>query len=127
VDTERRKYKRVQGRLRIIYKIVGDTVEGSAYSVDISAGGFCLGVDRLMRSETSLELLVYLPDNEKPFSCTAKVTWQKTKGIKAKDGKFYYDTGLRFETLDLKNRLRLIYYVHQKLRVSRSNEEKKNP
>ncbi|MFA5099783.1 MAG: PilZ domain-containing protein [Candidatus Omnitrophota bacterium] len=123
---ERRKYKRVSGRLRIIYKIAGDAVEGSAYSVDVSAGGFCLGLDRHIKADTELELLVYLPDNEKPFSCSGKVTWQKTQGIKGKNGKFYYDTGLRFDSLDLKNRLRLIYYVHTKLKTT-GNEEKNKP
>jgi hypothetical protein len=125
---ERRKYKRVSGRLRIIYKIPGDTVEeGSAYSIDVSAGGFCLGLDRLVKVDISLDLLVYLPDNEKPFSCGGKVTWQKTRGIKGSDGKFYYDTGIRFETLDLKNRLRLIYYVHNKSKTPGAHEEKTKP
>jgi len=37
---ERRKYKRVAGRLRVIYKVEEEIAEASAYSIDISAGGF---------------------------------------------------------------------------------------
>ncbi len=117
---ERRKYKRVSGRIRIIYKIAGDQAEGSVYSVDVSAGGFCLGLDKFQKTDTILELLVYLPDKEKPFVCLGKVTWQKSSGAKGKDGKVYYDTGVKFENLDLKNRLRLIYYVHGKLKSGAS-------
>ncbi|MCU0651222.1 MAG: PilZ domain-containing protein [Candidatus Omnitrophica bacterium] len=109
---ERRRYKRVSGRLKIVYKAVGEKDEGSVYSMDVSAGGFCLGLDRVFKADTVLELLVYLPDKEKPFLCLGKVAWQKPNAVKASDGKIYFMTGLRFENLDLKNRLRLIYYVH---------------
>jgi Tfp pilus assembly protein PilZ len=121
---ERRKYKRVSGRLRIVYKAVGDQAEGSVYSMDVSAGGFCIGLDRIFASETVLELLVYMPDKDKPFLCLGKVAWQKPSGVKGKDGRLYYETGMRFENLDLKNRLRLIYYVHGKTAPNSSNEEK---
>jgi c-di-GMP-binding flagellar brake protein YcgR len=120
---ERRKYKRVSGRLRIVYKAVGEQAEGSVYSMDVSAGGFCLGLDRILEDETVLELLVYIPDKQKPFFCLGKVAWQKAAGVKGKDGKLYYETGMRFENLDLKNRLRLIYYVHGKLTTG-PNEQK---
>jgi hypothetical protein len=124
MEEERRKYKRVAGRLRIVYKIAGELTEGSVYSVDVSAGGFCLGLDRLIKNETILELLVYLPDKDKPFACSGKVSWQNTRGVRNKDGSFYYDTGFRFEALDLKNRLRLIYYVHGKLKTKNNHEDK---
>jgi hypothetical protein len=122
---DRRKYKRVTERLRIIYKIDGEQIEGSSYSVDVSAGGFCIGLDRVIKEDTVLELLVYLPDNEKAFACKGRVSWQKTPAVKAKDGNSYFDTGISFESLDLKNRLRLIYYVHEKLKKNRIDEEKK--
>ena len=121
---ERRKYKRVPGRLRITYKIVEEAIEGSAYSIDVSAGGFCIGMDQRIKNDTLIELLVYLPDNEKSFTCTARVSWQKMHGIKDKDEKIFYETGLRFEQLDLKNRLRLIYYVHGKTRKINTRYEK---
>lgn len=111
---ERRKYKRVSGRLRIIYKIKEGSIEGSAYSIDVSAGGFCVGLEHRMENDAVLDLLVYLPDNEKPFNCRGKVTWQSSKAQKDKEGRIFFETGLRFENLELKNRLRLIYYVHGK-------------
>lgn len=120
---ERRKYKRVSGRLRIVYKAVGEEAEGSVYSMDVSAGGFCLNLDRMLKEETVLELLVYMPDKEKPFFCLGTVAWRKPAGVKGKDGKIYYETGMRFENLDLKNRLRLIYYVHKKTAKNGSDEE----
>ena len=121
---ERRKYKRVFGRLRIIYKIKEEMIEGSAYSVDVSAGGFCVGFDRRLSDDTVIDLLVYLPDNEKPFTCRGRVAWQKTHPGKDKDGKLIYETGMRFENLELKNRLRLIYYVHGKAKKTDPNEKK---
>jgi hypothetical protein len=124
---ERRKYKRVLGRLRITYKIEADSIEGSAYSIDVSAGGFCIGMDQRIKNDTLVELLVYLPDNEKSFTCTARVSWQKMHGIKDKDEKLFYETGLRFENLDLKNRLRLIYYVHGKTKKMNKYDEKDKP
>jgi len=118
---ERRKYRRVSGRVRIIYKIAGEAEERSVYSVDVSAGGFCLGLDSVQKQDTILELLVYLPDKDKPFLCMGKVTWQKSHGTKGSDGKVYFDTGVKFENLDLKNRLRLIYYVHGKMKKAGSD------
>jgi hypothetical protein len=121
---ERRKYKRVSGNLKIVYKVAGEEREGNVSSLDVSGGGFRLGLDRLVKDATVLELLVYMPDKEKPFTCLGKVAWHNPAGEKGKDGKFYYNTGLKFENLDLKNRLRLIYYVHGKEIPGSANEEK---
>lgn len=109
---ERRKYKRVSGRCRVVYKVNEERIDGSAYSIDVSAGGFCVGFEQRVKSDALIDLLVYLPDNEKPFKCTGRIAWQNAKPHKDKDGKLLYETGLRFENLELKNRLRLIYYVH---------------
>jgi len=53
---ERRKYKRVAGRLRVIYKVEEEIAEASAYSIDISAGGFCLEMGRRMDTNALLIL-----------------------------------------------------------------------
>ena len=121
---ERRKYKRVSGRLRVVYKMDQEPVESSAYSVDISAGGFCLCLHRRVKKDTLLELLVYLPDNEKPFKCMGRVSWQDNDGTKDADGRMLYNTGLCFENLELKNRLRLIYYVHGKSKKINGHDRK---
>ncbi len=113
---ERRKYRRVPGKLRITYKLVGETDETSVYSIDVSAGGFCIGLNRMIKNDTVLELTIYLPDKEKSFYCMGRVAWQKPRPIKGDDGAYYYETGLQFADLDLKNRLRLIYYVHGKMK-----------
>lgn len=114
--SERRKYKRVAGKLKITYKMVGETQETSVYSIDVSAGGFCIGLNRILKNDTVLELTVHVPDKEKSFYCLGRVVWQKLKPLKGEDGVIYYETGLQFADLDLKNRLRLIYYVHGKMK-----------
>jgi c-di-GMP-binding flagellar brake protein YcgR len=113
---ERRKYKRVVGRLKITYKMVGETQETSVYSIDVSAGGFCIGLNKIVKNDTVLELIIHLPDKEKSFYCLGRVVWQKLKPIKGEDGGYYYETGLQFADLELKNRLRLIYYVHGRMK-----------
>lgn len=116
---ERRKYKRVKGKIRITCKVMGETGEEEIQSIDISAGGFCLGLNRALKIDSVLELIVHLPDKGKSFFCMGRVVWQG-KARKDERGKRFYETGLQFSDLDLKNRLRLIYYVHGKM-----NEEEK--
>jgi c-di-GMP-binding flagellar brake protein YcgR len=112
---ERRKYKRVKGKVKITYKVMGETGEEDIFAMDISAGGFCLGLDRILKKDTVLELVVNLPDKDKSFFCLGRVVWQNLKSKKDEGGKRFYETGLQFSDLDLKNRLRLIYYVHGKM------------
>ncbi len=116
---ERRKYKRVSTRVRITCKPVGVEGENEIYSLDISAGGFSMMYPDAVKPDTVFELKVYLPDKTESFFCLAKVVRQADKAVKQKDGKPYYETGLKFEDMDLKNRLRLIYYVHNKLKLDR--------
>ena len=112
--SERRKYKRVKTQVKITYKIMGEPGEQNIFAIDISAGGFCLGLDRLLKPDTVLEMAVHLPDKGKSFFCLGRVVWQNTKFCKDEVGKRFYETGLQLSDLDLKNRLRLIYYVHGK-------------
>ena len=102
-------------------------IEGSVYSVNISAGGFCLGLDRLFKPNTVLEFEINLPDKNGSFDCYGKISWQNPKANKSEDGKVYFDTGIMFEKLNLTNRLRLIAYVHGKLKTQKSHEEKIEP
>jgi c-di-GMP-binding flagellar brake protein YcgR len=118
-EEERRKYKRIPTRVRITCKPVGVEGESEISSLDISAGGFSMMYPDVVKPDTIFELKVCLPDNTDSFFCLAKVVRQADKAVKQKDGKLYYETGLKFEDMDLKNRLRLIYYVHNKLKLER--------
>jgi c-di-GMP-binding flagellar brake protein YcgR len=109
---ERRRHKRIETTVRITCKPIGLTFEEDIYSFDISTGGFRIGYPKVVKPDTVFELNVYLPDKQDSFFCLAKVIWQKPKPKRGKSGKEYYETGLKFEDMDLKNRLRLIYYIH---------------
>ncbi|MFA6384712.1 MAG: PilZ domain-containing protein [Candidatus Omnitrophota bacterium] len=127
MEEERRQHARVSEKLRVSYKISGDKAEYSAYSINVSAGGICLELDRFMMDSAVLELCVHISDNEEPCLFTGKVVWQNTNGLEGEDGKVYYDTGIRFESFDSASQMRLANYIQGKINTPDVNEEKNEP
>jgi c-di-GMP-binding flagellar brake protein YcgR len=113
---ERRKYIRVSSEIRVVCKASGETLGHNAYTADISAGGVCLWLAKMIKPGTMLDMDFYLPALKDPFVCKGRVVRQSMRPHKGPDDKFYYETGMVFDGLSLKNRMALIYYVHEKMK-----------
>lgn len=109
---EKRKFKRVGISLKMTYKTDSEAEELPALSADVSAGGTRLWLKKIVKKDSLIELKVYVSDGKRAISCVGKVIWQNLRPVKAGDGKYYYQTGVRFEDLDLKDRMSLIYFCH---------------
>ncbi len=120
---ERRRYYRLKDGVKVVYKVSGKLGEINSSVFDVGGGGLCLPISQKIGPGTNLELNLLLPDNKDSFFAFARVVWQEKAPQKDKNGQNYYNTGIEFLKVDLKNRLQIIHYVHTSLkeRVKGSN------
>lgn len=112
---DRRKYPRLKDGVKAIYKPMGEEGEHNLHVLDVSAGGLRLPVKQKLELGTILELKVMIPQTDESFFVLGKVVWQSPNPTRTKAGKIYYETGVEFQKIDLKERIRLIHYVHDNL------------
>lgn len=116
---ERRRYRRLRDGVRVIYKMLGVMGEYDLPALDVGGGGLCLPLRKRIKIGTHLELGLFLPQDKEPFFCLARVVWQMPDPTKTKDGKDCYETGVEFLKLNLKDRMRIIRYIHRQIRESK--------
>jgi c-di-GMP-binding flagellar brake protein YcgR len=109
---ERRRYHRIKDGVKVIYKKTGQLGENKIHVLDVGGGGVRLPLQDKMESGTYLELGLILPEQRDSFYVFARVVWQSKEPRKVQDGKEYYETGIEFLKMSLKERLQVIHYVH---------------
>lgn len=107
---ERRKFKRVDVRLKASYLVKDEMATYEIPAVDISVGGARLLFNKITKQGTKVRLTIAVGDDEGTIVCGGRVAWQDLRPVKGENGKYYYDTGVEFEELRLKDRTRLFYY-----------------
>ena len=113
---EKRRYYRLNHEVKVVYKIINRLQEFNSGSFDIGGGGICIQTFERIEPGTNLELNLMLPQDKEPFLAYTRVVWQGREPKKEKNGKEYYETGVEFLKVDLKNRLQIIHYVHTSLK-----------
>ncbi len=113
----KRKYFRLKQEVIVSYKVSGQEPVREIRALDVGAGGVCLPLSERIKSGTVLELSLLLPNDKEPLVIPAKIAWQ-TRMVKNKSGRNYYETGVEFLKMDLKDRLQLIHYVHTGIKQS---------
>jgi len=110
---ERRKYVRLDTRLKITYNILEK--EGGpqqSETRDISGGGIRLFLDDPIAEKTLLQITIQLPEDPTPIRCVGKVVWVESfsvlQGEKKED---QYEAGVIFTDIEQKDRDRIIKYV----------------
>ena len=68
---ERRKYPRVEARVRVKFQTVGELIE--EYTRNISAGGIFLKTDRLLDPNATIDLTMEFPEGLGTFQVKGKV------------------------------------------------------
>lgn len=116
---ERRKYSRVRDGVRAVYKVMGVEGEYDLGVLNLSGGGMCLPLNQKMKKGTLLELNLNMPPEKEPFFALAEVVWQFPDPI-SKEGKVYYETGIEFLRLSLKDKMRIIRYIYKRLKEKKT-------
>ncbi|MDD5731124.1 MAG: PilZ domain-containing protein [Candidatus Omnitrophica bacterium] len=115
MTTDKRKYFRLKNGVKVIYKSVGKFGEYKSEALDVGGGGLLLPANERLEKGTPLELSLNLPQDKDAFFALARVAWQSPNAKKNDAGRLYYETGVEFLKMNLKDRLQIIHYVHSGL------------
>ena len=111
---EKRRYIRLDTRLKITYTIVQQERSSRVTETeDISGGGIRIFLMEQLPVGTLIRLTIHLPQDPTPVSCTGKVVWNEEFYIsppEQKEGKVV-EAGVEFTEIDPKDRDRIIKYV----------------
>ena len=113
---ERRRYVRLDTRLKISYTVLKkdkDTFIPSE-TKDISGGGIRIFLSEPIPVQTFLKLTIHLPDDPKPIVCSGKTVWVEEFVVlptEKRNEKNQFEAGVTFTEIDPKDRDRIIKYV----------------
>lgn len=117
---ERRKYRRIKTEIKLVFKLLGIQGEVTLPTADLGAGGIRLFVHKKVKIGTMVELGLILPHEEQIFFSLGEVVWQVRDAIRARRGEDCYETGIKFLNLGITHRMRLIRFIHEKLREGKN-------
>ena len=113
---ERRRYVRLDTRLKIVYTVLQNEKDAlvASEAKDISGGGIRIFLSEPIPIHTLLKLTIYLPDEPQAIVCSGKVVWVEEFMVlqeeKGKSGD-RYEAGISFTEINPKDRDRIIKYV----------------
>jgi c-di-GMP-binding flagellar brake protein YcgR len=113
---ERRKYRRVKVGVKLVYKLLGIKGEVTLPTADLGGGGIRLFVNKKVKTGTIVELGLILPHEEQIFFSLGEVVWQVRDVTRIQRGEDFYETGVKFLNLGLAHRMRLIRFIHDKIK-----------
>lgn len=107
---ERRRYVRLDTRLKISYTIVKNErdLPRDTETKDIGGGGIRILFTESLPVQTLLKLNIALPEESQPIVCTGKVVWVEEFSVMEKKE---YEAGVSFTDINSKDRDRIIKYV----------------
>ncbi len=109
----RRKYPRVDVDIRTTVAGSDESVTYSTQTRDVSAGGICAVLGVFLEAQTSVSIVLELPDDGPPLESVGRVAWC-VRERKLLGGRKHptYDTGISFTDLNTEQRARLIRFAH---------------
>ena len=109
---ERRRFVRLDTRLDVTYSVLPSGGKIHAVTKDISGGGICLFVDRVLRAGTSLQVSMKLPGQEQPANFTAEVVWCEPYEVIGKtERQRAVEIGVRFVEISPQDREAVLRHV----------------
>jgi c-di-GMP-binding flagellar brake protein YcgR len=117
---ERRKYRRANFSIKLIYKVMGIKGEVPLKSIDIGGGGIKIRLKGPIKVGTQIELGMNLPKNGDLFFALGRIAWQAKTAKKDIAGKYLYETGIEFLKLDVIHRTKMIGQVYEQLKEGKS-------
>lgn len=111
---EKRRYYRLKDGVKVEYKVTEAFRAQDLQALDMGGGGIRVEILERLIQGTPVEVKLHLPGGKEVCSATGKVAWQLPK--KTRFGKDFYETGIEFIRMNLKDRLMVIHYVHTGLK-----------
>ena len=113
---ERRRYVRLDTRLKIVYTVLQKEKNAAVTSEtkDISGGGIRIFLSEPIPIHTFLRLTIHLPDDPNPIICSGKVVWAEEFVVlqdEQRNDSDQYEAGISFTEINPKDRDRIIKYV----------------
>jgi c-di-GMP-binding flagellar brake protein YcgR len=115
-DQNKRRYYRLKNGVKVAYKVTGQPSGNEFQSLDLGGGGVRAWLPERIFSGTTLDISLLLPLEAQDFKALARVAWQLPVPKKEKNGKEYFETGIEFLRMNLKDRLQIIHYVHTRIK-----------
>ncbi|MBU2541389.1 MAG: PilZ domain-containing protein [Candidatus Omnitrophica bacterium] len=109
---ERRKFIRLDTRVRVEYDIIesrGDRT--GSFTKNLSQGGICLFLDSLIQKDTLLKLKLFLPEQSEPIETTGKIVWIDMFKVGGKDAQEEYEAGIEFRDIAKEDQEKISKYV----------------
>ncbi len=109
---ERRVNVRIAAILRIRYSIVKRPGQNKdSFSKNISAGGILMQLNEKLSAPTLLFLEIFLPNKERPVMAEGEVVWVKEILQMDERGRRIFDTGVKFVSVDSKDKEKLDNHI----------------
>jgi c-di-GMP-binding flagellar brake protein YcgR len=94
---ERRKFVRLNSRLPVVYKVVGEDQGFSSLTRNVGGGGIALFTEKRLAPGTVLEVEVAFANRPRPVRFTASVIWSGALILQEGDRRpRAYEAGVRF-------------------------------
>ena len=112
---ERRRYVRLDTRLKITYAVIkkGKDASSESETKDISGGGIRIFLQEPLPLQTLLKVNIHLPEDPQPIHCAGQVVWVEEFSVLQgeKKEKDRFEAGISFTEINPKDRDRIIKYV----------------
>ncbi len=110
---ERRRYVRLDTRLKISYTVLKKEFTNTSETKDISGGGIRIFLSESIPLSTLLKLTIHLPDDPKPIGCSGRIVWVEEFALLSDESKNQnrYEAGVAFTEIAPGDRDRIIKYV----------------
>ena len=111
---ERRRYVRLDTRLRINYRVLPQSpTRENSETLDIGGGGIRIFLTAPLKVGTLLELEIFLPEEATPVRCQGKVVWVEEFAIYqgTREERKDVEAGVEFSDIAPQDRDRIIKYV----------------
>lgn len=103
IGLEKRRFKRVLYEIDITFLSHEEKPE-SAQVVDISIGGICFMTNKLLETDSKINIKMALPVSRKNIFVKARIVWIKKAGQMTKKKRGKYEVGLEFVKVSGRNR-----------------------
>lgn len=110
---ERRKFVRLDARVRVKYRVLKKGRTQESFTKDLSGGGIRLSINEKLAVATPLALEIKIPGEARPILAEGRAVWSREVSDEGKTGRF--DTGIAFTKIDSMNQGKILKYVYAQI------------
>ncbi|MFH1202662.1 MAG: PilZ domain-containing protein [Candidatus Omnitrophota bacterium] len=113
---ERRRFVRLNTLVKVEYAIIEKAGDGlGSTTKNISMGGICLFLDKMIDKGTVLGLKIYIKEEVLPIQARGRVVWIEKFDMGEGDKASHLEAGIEFSQISDADRQRLSKYIFRSL------------